>query len=202
MKNVIVIFISTLLFCSCTFKQDNASKIYYVIQHQKEEVVLDKDGMPPPPLLKSFYGDYNFILLDSSTIYCHEKNKHYSCGYGLSYTKPVLLFLTPEDLSEIKISNLEAFLKSIPESIVSDQHFYASISSPNDTIKNKAFEIIADFFKSKNIKCYNIRNLTEEEQYVLTAKLENKKYDPNAVDWKIGFSDSPNFLPTDSTDKK
>ncbi len=44
---------------------------------------------------------------------------------------------------------------------------------------------------------YNIRNWTEEEQFVTTAKIENRKYDPNSIDWKIGF-DTMFTPPTDS----
>ena len=193
MRKTIILFISTLLFCSCSYRKDNANRVYCIIQHQKGEAVIDKDGMPP--LQMSFYGKYNFILVDTSKIYCHLTNKNYDCGTGLDFTKPVRLFLTPENLSEINIDNLDAFLKSIPELIISDKHFYISISSPNDTIKNRAFEIIGAFLKSKNITHNSIRNLTEEEQYVLAAKLENRNYNPDTVDWKIGFAEIPQFVP-------
>lgn len=203
LKQITILLIANLLLYSCSESHDKKDQIYYVIKHQQETIVPESDSLPPPPFPNPFYGNYNFILIDTSTIYCHKKNKRYSCGFGLDFTKPFHLFLTPEDLSEIKINNLEIFLKSIPDSIITDKHFFASISSPKDTIRNRAFKVITDFLKSRNIQFYNIRNLTEEEQYVLTAKLENKKYDPSLVDWKVGFGDTPKFNPpTDTTDKR
>ena len=69
-----------------------------------------------------------------------------------------------------------------------------------DTIKNRAYQIITDFFKSKKFIHpqysrlekdstirYNVRNWTEEEQYVITAKINKTKYDPNKVEWNEGF---------------
>lgn len=202
LRQTIIIFISTFLLFSCSTKPDEKNKVYYIIKHQQEQIDLGKDAPPPPPFYKPFYGNYNFILLDSSKIFFHKKNKYYSCGYGLDHTKPFRLYLTPGNLVEIKINELEMFLKSIPDSIISDQHFYASVSSPKDTIRNAAYKIIAGYFKLKNIKHYNTRNLTEEEEYVLTAKLENKKYDPAFIDWKVGFGDGPFYLPTTDTTPK
>ncbi len=183
----------------CSAKKSK-SAIYYVINHQEKIELPREDSLPPPPILPSpFYGNYNFILLDSSHIFIHKKHKNYRCGNEFDYGKPFRLFLSPEDIREVKIENLEQFLKSIPDSIISDRHFYASISSPVDTIRNPAYKKISDFLKSKNIRFYNTRNCTEEEYYALTAKLENRKFDQKTVEWKIGFGDMPYFLaPSDS----
>jgi hypothetical protein len=190
MKQIIILFISILLLSSCSRKPAEGDIIYHVIRHEQKNSVENTASIPPPPVLeKPFYGHYNFILLDTSTIFLHERNKHYTCGYGLDDTKPFFLDLTPEDLTEIGISKLETFLQSIPDSIISYGFFYASASSPQDTIRNRGYKIISDFFKSKNIR-FNTRNITEEEQYVLAAKLENKKYDPSALEWKVGFGDT------------
>lgn len=200
MRQTIIIFIATILLFSCSTKQDKG-KIYYVIKHL-EKIELDNDSMPrPPPPPKLFYGNYNFILLDTSEIFYHEKHQYYSCGSGIDLTRPPQLFLTPENLNEIKIKNLEVFLTSIPDSIISGRQFFASISTPQDTIRNRAFQIITDFFKSKNIRFYNLRRLTEEEQFVTAAKIGNTKYDPSKVDWKVGF-DIKFTPPTDTANEK
>ena len=89
---------------------------------------------------------------------------------------------------EIKKTALSSFLNAIPDSILMDQHFCVAISSSADTIRNNAFNTIKAFFHSKNSRiCFLMRNWTEEEQHVVTAKIENKNYDPQAIDWKIGF---------------
>jgi hypothetical protein len=98
------------------------------------------------------------------------------------------MLMTPDSLNVIKIGRLKEFLKEmVSESIAEDRHFYASISSPTDTIRNRAFKIITDFFSEKKMRYYIIRNWTEEEQYVTEAKIENKIYDPTNVKWKVGF---------------
>jgi|GEM_PF-3477420 len=201
MRQIIIIFIATILLFSCSTKQ-NSGEIYYVVKHLEKIELHDNDSMPPPPTLpKPFYGNYNFILLDTSKIFYHEKQQYYSCGYGVDFTKPPQLFLIPENLKEIKINNLELFLISIPDSIISGRLFYVSIATPQDTIRNRAFRVIADFLKSKNIRFYNIRKWTEEEQFVTTAKIENKKYDPNSQGWKVGF-DIKFTPPTDTVNEK
>ena len=95
------------------------------------------------------------------------------------------------------MNNLNQFLLSLPDnSKLIDRIFFATISSPTDTIKNRAYQIITDFFKSKKFIHpqysrlekdstirYNVRNWTEEEQYVITAKINKTKYDPNKVEW-------------------
>ncbi len=186
----IFILLLTLFLINCSTKQENKNEIYYIIKHPKiivEEV--DEDDMPPPPPLPiTYYGNYNFILIDSSTIYFHRRKDYRTCGYGIDDSKPPRMLLTPDSLNVIKIGRLKEFLREmVSESISKDRHFFASISSPTDTIRNRAFKIITDFFSEKKMRYYIIRNWTEEEQYVTEAKIENKVYDPTNVKWKVGF---------------
>ena len=199
MRTTVIIFIATILICSCSTDQ-NREVVYYIVKHPK----IDKNNEEPPiDILRPFYGNYNFVLPDNSRIFYHKKNKHHWCGYGLDFDKPFKIELVPQDLKQIKTDDLNSFLKSIPDSIISERHFYVSISSPVDTIRNSAFKTITDFLKSKNIKVYNVRNLTEEEKYVMTAKLEYKKYEPAKLEWTIGFGDTPHFdVPSESTKEK
>jgi len=115
--------------------------------------------------------------------------------------KPPLLNLSPGDLREIGINQLPRFLTAINDSVTNDREFFASISSPTDTIKNRAFKIIRDFLKSRKLNRYIIRNWTEEEEYVTTAKIKNLHYDPKTVDWKVGF-DTKFTPPTDTVGEK
>ncbi len=182
---------------SCATKQDIKDEVYYVVKHPKPNT-KDFGDNPPPPLPITFYGNYNFILLDTSKIFYHQVHQYYTCGTGVDFTKPPKLFLTPDSLREIKIGDLSEFLNnSITDSVARMRHFFASISYPTDTIRNRAFKLITDFFKTKDIRLYNIRNWTEEEKYVTTAKVENKKYNPDSVDWKVGFDIT--FVPPTDT---
>lgn len=188
MTKILTILTFILLLFGCSTRQDNVNDVYYVIKHPTTTKQGTRDVPPPAPPLITYYGNLNFILLDSSTIYFHIQHINRFCGTGIDDTKPPRVFLIPDSLTKLSINDLPQFLAtSISDSLASDRHFFASISSPTDTIKNRAFKIITDFFKLKKIIRYNIRNWTEEEKFVTTAKIENKKYNPDSVDWKVGF---------------
>ncbi len=176
---------------SCSKKQNTEATVYYVIMPLKPDNQHLLDNPPPPPL-PPFYGQLNFILLDTS-IFFHNNYKQTDfswCGTDQDFTKPPMLGLTPDSLIEIRINELQSFLtNSIPDSL--DRSFFPCISSPTDTIKNKAFKIVTDYFKAKKIRSYNIRNWTEEEKFVVDAKINGKTYNADSIDWKIGFTTIP-----------
>jgi hypothetical protein len=146
-----------------------------------------------------FYGRHNFILADKNRVFYHDKYVYYSCGTGIDFSKPPRLFLSADSLIEIKFDVLNSFLqKNLPDSMVNDKWVTANISSKTDTIKNKAFKILTDYFKVKNIRRYGIRNWTEEETFAVTAKINNISYDPKSADFVIGF-DTKFIPPTDTT---
>ena len=131
-----------------------------------------------------FYGEHNFILLNSQIFY-HKTNKIRRCGFGIDYTKPPRLYITPDSLTEINFSELEWFLKTnIPDSLINGDFVSAIISSPTDTIRNPAFNIIKGYFVVKNLK-HGIRNSTEEENFVLNAKIKKEKYNPQNKNFKM-----------------
>jgi len=200
LTKILTILTFTFLLIGCSTKQNKVNEVYYVVKQPTTTTQDTGNVPPPPPPPTTYYGNFNFILIDSSTIYFHSQHIYRFCGTGIDDTKPPRVFLTPDSLTKLNINDLPQFLAtSITDSLASDRHFFASISSPTDTIRNKAFKIITDFFKSKKIMRYNIRNWTEEEQFVTTAKIENKLYNPDSVDWKVGFDIIFN-PPTDTTD--
>ncbi len=190
-KNFILLL--ALFVFQCTTKNESRQEIFYVIKHQKiiPQELDNNDIPPPPPPPIIYYGNYNFILLDSSTVYFHKRKDNRTCFIDMDDSKPPRMFLTPDSLTKIEIVSLAEFLRTtVSVSISSDRHFFASISSPTDTIRNRAFKIITEFFKAKKIHFYNIRNWTEEEQYVTEARIENKVYDATKVKWKVGFEEN------------
>ena len=195
----LLILIISVLLLSCSTKKDNSVDFYHVIKHidttrQNNE---GKFAPPPPPIM--FYGHHNFILLNAQIFY-HNNITIRSCGVGLDLTKPPRLFLTPEKLTEIKLSELNDFLKTnVPDSLVNGDNESVIISSPTDTIRNPAFNIIKQFFAKKNIM-HGIRNLTEEENFALNAKIRNEKYNPENQKFIIGF-DIRFEPPPDSSNK-
>lgn len=168
------------LFVSCTNKVD----YYYIIKHSKDNFQNKKNGLPI--IIPIYYGQYNFILLNSSTVFYFQPELLARCGTGLDHSKPPKINLTPEDLKEIKLTDLETFLDN---NIKIEKYSVISISSPVDTIRNIACEKLINFLKTKKSKFYGIRNWTEEEKYVVLAKVRNKNYDPKSIKWKVGFDD-------------
>ncbi len=184
MKSILITIIIIFLF-SCSTKHESKNQTYFIIKHLVKTTPNTIESPPIPALM--FYGQHNFILLDSQIFY-HDNCVVRRCGTGLDNYKPPRLFLTKDSLTEIPIKDLTTFLnKNIPDSVVNLFDITASISSPSDTIKNPAFFLIKEHFKSKNIQYYVVRNWTEEEDYVLTAILKNTPYDPTTTEFKVGF---------------
>lgn len=156
----------------CSTQNNNIDEIYYVIKHSTTTKQYTLEVIPPPP--KSYYGEFNFILIDSSTIYFHSKHINTICGTGINDSNPPRISLKPKDLKKIKIEDFRLFIMNII-SIAKNNDFFASISSPTDTIKNRGFHIIDNFFKSKNIYKYIIRNWTEEERWAIHPLLSKNK---------------------------
>ena len=172
--------------------QRSNQEIYHIINSgDKNSSINDSQQIITPP----FYGNLNFILLNNSSVYFHTGHVFYFCSSGMDFSKPEYLSLTTDSIKEIQIENLSAFLNSlVKDSIIDERNFFACISSSTDTIRNSAFIKIKEFLRTKRIKLYNIRKWTEEEQYVLTAKIENKEYNPDKIKWKVGFGGTK-FLP-------
>lgn len=181
-----LILLGAILLISCSTKTDNKDSVYFVIKHP-EKIIHDEIATLPPPSA-GFYHRHNFILVDTSQVFYHNKYIYYNCGTGIDFSKPPRLFLTADSLIEIKIEDLSLFLQNtIPDTIVNGKLVTANISSQTDTIKNIAFKIITDHFSSKNIRRYTARNWTEEETFAVTSKINNSPYDPKKAEFIIGF---------------
>ena len=190
----ILAYVLLILFVSCSTKKVENS-VYYIIPHVDS---LQQDPNAPPPLPIAFYGQHNFILYDSSRVFYHNNYVFYRCGMGIDFSKPPRLLLAPDSLTEIKLSELPAFLKTtISESGEDHYRMFTNISSPTDTIRNPAFEIIAAYIKTKGIKAYGIRRWTEEEGFATRAKVEHSAYNPKTAEFKTGF-DIGSLPPIDS----
>lgn len=177
---LIILFFIGFLFLAC--KQEPKKEDYFVIHE-----FIDADSTDS--IEKIYYGDYNFILLDSSRIFFFKYTKIYGCGTCMESTlkyqhKPPFIDLHPDSLQVIEPKNLKAFLKKIPELTTRE---IVMISSPVDTIRNKNMFVIRDYFKSKKDVLLGIQRTTEEENEVLKAKISGKKYDLKSINWKVGF---------------
>jgi hypothetical protein len=193
MKIAIHILLLFLILNSCKEKQKGQDDRYFVI-HQNDSLIKAKRDTSNGEVLMFFYGDYNFILNDNQTVYFYRANRNKGyCGTGTDNSKPKRLYLTPDSLTQISIDSLDSFLSETLKTSSDKEVLTASISSPIDTIESQAFPIITKYFRKNNIQRYAIRLLTEEERYVTEARLENKHYNPDSIEWETGFDS--NLIP-------
>jgi hypothetical protein len=186
-----------ILFVSCSPKKEVENTVYYIISHPDTLKQGPANNAPPPPPIP-FYSQHNFILYDSSRVFYHNNYVFYRCGMGIDFSRPPRLFLAADSLTEIKLSELPAFLKTtINESREDGDRMFTNIASPTDTIRNPAFKIITTYFKTAGIKAYGIRRWTEEEEFATKAKVKHTEYNPKTAEFKTGF-DHPEIPPIDS----
>ncbi len=183
MNQFILKLILLMFLFSCS--NENIKEEYYVIKDISKN---NKKNDSLTTFYPIFYGKHNFILIDSSKIYYHEYNAIVGCGTGLDSSKPRRLYLSPDSLIEIQFKDLEKFLinKLILKDDLSEKTI-VTVSSPTDTIKNRALTILTKHFESKRNILVGIRRCTEEEEYVGYAKLTKTEYKPYLIKWKIGF---------------
>ena len=164
-----------LLVFSCNEEKSNVR--YYIIQPIKEI----NAQRPPRPVIENYYGEDNFILFNDTTIYHFKTDCGRGCGQAIDKDLlPKKLGLKPELLTIIDTSELKHQLSKMPS-----RHFI-SVSSPSDTIINEGFWILKAEIEKKNLMRF-IRKCTEEEYYVAMAKFYKRQYNPEIVQWKIGF---------------
>jgi hypothetical protein len=189
MKLIILLLFSTIFFYNCSNKSAKEDIIYGVVKHYNYHQKSKNGVPPPPPPPPGFYGHLNFILMDSSKVFCHKRDFIPMNCMG-DFDKPEKLSLTPDSLITINNNDLLVFLKkSISYETELGRGRVLSISSPMDTIRHRGFKIITDYLKANEIRRYVVRNWTEEEKHVSIAKNENKKYDSKKVKWLAGFSE-------------
>lgn len=191
MTDKILTFVLCSFLFSCKTTIDKKDEIFYVVKHPtgyNQNTEKKSPPIPPPPP-QTFYGNLNFILFDDTTIYFHDKHIYNTCGYNTDNIRPPRMFLEPDSLRKIRIDSLPSFLEySYSKTKNKHKIFFASISSPKDTIRNKGFVIISNFLHKNNVRNYNVRTWTEEEKFVAISKITNKKYSPDSITWKIGFA--------------
>ncbi|UMY64687.1 MULTISPECIES: hypothetical protein [unclassified Flavobacterium] len=152
-------------------------------QKPNEDFYVIDDAAPST----DFYGPVNFVLLDSTAIFVHQKRGDYFCGTFLDFSKPPRLNLVPRDLVEIPIDALPDALRKIPDSLYGPKTTI-SIASSQKVIRTPAVKTIIDYYQKRGIS-YHVRLWTEEEAYASRAKKDRTAYDPRKQVFKDGFAD-------------
>ena len=141
---------------------------------------------PPPPTL--FYGDYNFIVDNSSQqVFLHKKKHSWFCGTGVDFTKPDFLYLAPEDFKLLTKKEIQNYFTDTLPNLNNRQAIV--LASFQDSIKLKEPRKLVDsIFQSRKIQRFNIRMVTEEEKVILEHKKQHLPYAADSIPWSDNFS--------------
>lgn len=178
----------------------------YIISKQDSINKIGDTSIPPPPPPPSqkfkWYTNVVFIMDTSEVVYIYQTeriiNKNFNDSLVEDYDLPNYIGLKPEYLITFNSKYLLQFIKSNRDIFRLDTNenitscvFY--IASPNDTIKNSAFNELTRFLSKTNGKedriHFLIRRTTEEENAVLQYKRKNQEYNPLSVNWSSNFID-------------
>ncbi|GGK55966.1 hypothetical protein ACD591_14470 [Rufibacter glacialis] len=199
MKRYLTFFLLVIGLSAC----DKATQEKKVVYHVIKKPIVDSTGSTPPPPPTLFYGHHNFIVSSNGKTYYYYHNMHiWPCGNGIDFSRPEFLKLRPTDLVVLIDETVGNFANNIIQDTSSiGKKVFVSISSPSDSIYNNQFEIIHNIIEQKKLRYYTIRKTTEEELAVLDAKINNKEYNSDSVDWKEGFGGIQFFPPKEKITK-
>lgn len=188
MKKVIASSIICLFLLNCTKKEHRITEqnLPYIISQENEKFLqeLKMKKIPPPP--PGFYG-YNQIIIDkNNNFYFYQKETiGWHCVTAETDTIPDFTDLEPNDIIIIPNNNVIDFIKQNVSS-KDERHRMLVIGSQNDTIRNNDFKkimtFINDSLKSK-IRIFTIRKSTQEEDTVISYRVNNKYYNSNSIKW-------------------
>lgn len=187
LKNIIChSFLTLLVFTSCC---KNAEKQEYIKLTSTYELADQlKDSLKN--VYPAYYGNFNFIIIDSNTFYFFEYHKHIDCDFGFNAYRPPRLYLLPDSLIIVQRKELlEFFRKNINHQLEKNNSSLIALSSNFDSIESNYQKLFLKIVKKYDNVLLTIRKCTEEETAVAESKLKGTKYQPETIKWKYGFGD-------------
>lgn len=188
---LVLLLITLLLSCvACNFDNKQAKEVqpYVISKIDSTFQALWKTTTTPPPH-PLFYGDYNFIVDESSDKVFLHKKKHLLrfCGTGVNFSKPDFINLSPEDFVPLTNQDVDKYLADTLTNLGDRQTMV--VASLQDTVKMKEAHSLIDYLlTARKIIRFNIRMVTEEEIIVLNHKKQNKPYSADSIQWSENFS--------------
>lgn len=139
--------------------------------------------------IRAYYFDYNIILIDSlDEIYYHKQRFFCLTGREIPNNLPFFRNLKPEYFNKSK--NLGELLNQISIDSIPAKNVY--LVANTDTIyDNRYFKLKKELIR-KGIRV-STRKLTEEENAIITAVLNQKKYKPEEIRWENTLSVPEDF---------
>jgi len=180
MKKLLISIFAFVLLILCLFScNTNTSEEIYIIKYGNP---ADRDTNEEVHV--QYYAGYNIILFDSiPDIFYHRiRSWPHHHWYGDAYGfVPDFFFLRP--LYFEKDTNLDKIKEVVLAEVLERAHPWVYLIYNQDTIRDKRFFALKDFFESNNIHV-SVRKPTEEENYILISILSGKEYEPHLIEWK------------------
>jgi hypothetical protein len=178
----VTLFLLTLIVgCDNLDSESKAKNQEYIVQKASTKVRLDSLTGDTVPFIREFYFDYNIILIDTiSPVYLHQNRFQSLTGLAVwNNDLPVYRYLKPEYFE--KIAKIEMVLKRILESEKEIERVY--LISNKDTINDSRYFELKQKLNESGIDV-STRVITEEEKFIMTAILKNRKYHPDKKNWE------------------
>jgi hypothetical protein len=194
MKNIIISFI--FIFLGCNEKKKNTFE-YYIISKEDRELEKKVRELKAKYISvtqgSKWYSNLVFVI-DTSNVYIYQTvERQNSISQKIAeYSYPNFIELKPEDMITIPEKDFLSFIKANNDLLElvnkpKNRSSFFQIASTTDTIKNKAFYDFENFIRNEEHKYYKVRRVTEEEQRVITCKVNHKKYEPKKILWSKQF---------------
>jgi hypothetical protein len=187
LKNTLIhSFLALLVFSSCCKNAEKQEYIKLTSTYELADQLKDssKNGYP------FYYGDFNFILIDSNTFYFFKHDEYIDCDFGFNAYRPPRLYLYPDSLITVQRKDLHEFLrKNIIPQLEKKNSSLIALSSNFDSINKNLQSPFDELTKTYDDVHLTIRKCTEEETAVAASKLMGTKYQPETINWKYGFGD-------------
>ena len=194
MRSLSFFIIVSIFVTSCYFehqeKKERENRESYVIKvadtnRIRYDSLTGEEIIP----IRAYYFDYNIILIDSlDEIYYHKQRFFCLTGREIPNNLPFFRNLKPEYFNKSK--NLGELLNQISIDSIPAKNVY--LVANTDTIyDNRYFKLKKELIR-KGIRV-STRKLTEEENAIITAVLNQKKYKPEEIRWENTLSVPEDF---------
>jgi len=145
----------------------------------------DPHEPPPPPVLKPFYTNFNFIVDSSGNLFFFKTQTYrWTCGTGLDEnTPPEFIDLRPIEIVAVPKEVLKRF---IDLNILNHDPDYrvVAIGLLKDTVKSEALYNLTQLLNDTTIKTrWFLRKATQEETVVLDYKKRQARFIPEDIHW-------------------
>jgi hypothetical protein len=147
--------------------------------------VTDPTEPPPPPIVKPYYTNFNFIVDSSGILYFYQQQTYrWTCGTGLDEnTPPEYIDLRPTEIVVVPKENLRRFVELNILNYDADYRVVA-IGLLKDTVTSEGLYTLTQLLRdTANKTRWFLRPATQEETIALNYKKKQARFYPEDIHW-------------------